>query len=216
MEGEEEACATRLCLGIGCGGRGSEERGDHGQGKPPVKLHMLFPTRLDTIEEEGAVEDEEKEGDCDGNGNDLGKSGTWKKPTLTKEQSSMLQDIFKERTHVDMMEKHELAEKLNLRPRQVEVWFQNKRARTKSEQMEHERLILKEWCAGLAKENLRLKKELHELKSIERSSPFYHQPPKATATALAMCSSCKKIAMEREMEKKELFGAMEGSSSMNS
>lgn len=90
--------------------------------------------------------------------------------------------------------------------------------RTKSKQMEQERLILEECRAGLAEENLRLKKELQELKSIEHSSPFYCQPPKATATALAlaMCSSCKKIAMVREMEKKELFGAMEGSSSMNS
>lgn len=104
MEGEEEDCDTRVCLGNGCGGYGgSEERWGHGQGQPPVKLHMLFPTRLDTIEEEGAVEEEEKEGDCDGNGNDHGKSGTWKKHTLTKEQSSMLQGIFKERTRVDMV-----------------------------------------------------------------------------------------------------------------
>ena len=92
MEGEEEACNTRLCLGIGCGGYGGSEERGHGEGKPPVRLLMLFPTHLDTSKEEE-----------DGNRNDHGKNGTWKKLKLTKEQSSMLEDIFKERNNLTMV-----------------------------------------------------------------------------------------------------------------
>ncbi|KAJ8641117.1 hypothetical protein MRB53_017811 [Persea americana] len=185
MEGEEEACNTRLCLGIGCGGYGGSEERGHGEGKPPVRLLMLFPTHLDTSKEEE-----------DGNRNDHGKNGTWKKLKLTKEQSSMLEDIFKERNNLTMMEKQALAKKLNLSPRQVEVWFQNRRARTKSKQMEFHRAFLKKQCERLSNENLQLKKEMQELmKLIELSSPFYsHELPKATATVLALCPSCKKIA----------------------
>ncbi|RRT54427.1 hypothetical protein B296_00040655, partial [Ensete ventricosum] len=52
-----------------------------------------------------------------------------KKLRLTKEQSALLEDRFKEHSTLNPKQKHALAEQLNLRPRQVEVWFQNRRAR---------------------------------------------------------------------------------------
>lgn len=62
--------------------------------------------------------------------------------------------------------------------------------------MEFHRAFLKKQCERLSNENLQLKKEMQELmKLIEISSPFYsHELPKATATVLALCPSCKKIA----------------------
>ncbi|KAL5223922.1 hypothetical protein ABZP36_010561 [Zizania latifolia] len=55
-----------------------------------------------------------------------------KKLRLTKDQSALLEDRFKEHSTLNPKQKVALAKQLNLRPRQVEVWFQNRRARSYS------------------------------------------------------------------------------------
>ncbi|CAN6196127.1 unnamed protein product [Urochloa humidicola] len=52
-----------------------------------------------------------------------------KKLRLSKEQSAFLEESFKEHATLNPKQKQALAKQLNLRPRQVEVWFQNRRAR---------------------------------------------------------------------------------------
>ncbi|KAI4993468.1 hypothetical protein ZWY2020_007781 [Hordeum vulgare] len=54
--------------------------------------------------------------------------GNTRKLRLTKEQSALLEDRFKEHNTLNPKQKVALAKQLNLRPRQVEVWFQNRRA----------------------------------------------------------------------------------------
>ncbi|KAL6528109.1 hypothetical protein OROHE_015059 [Orobanche hederae] len=54
---------------------------------------------------------------------------TIKKLGLSKEQSTFLEESFKEQNTLNPKQKLALAKQLNLRPRQVEVWFQNRRAR---------------------------------------------------------------------------------------
>ncbi|KAH6759065.1 homeobox protein 2 [Perilla frutescens var. frutescens] len=52
-----------------------------------------------------------------------------KKLRLSKDQSVILQESFKEHNTLSPKQKMALAKRLGLRPRQVEVWFQNTRAR---------------------------------------------------------------------------------------
>lgn len=117
-------------------------------------------------------------------------SNTRKKLRLTKEQSALLEDSFKLHSTLNPKQKQALARQLNLRPRQVEVWFQNRRARTKLKQTEVDCEFLKKCCETLTDENRRLQKELHELKALKLSQPFYMQLPAATLT---MCPSCERI-----------------------
>ncbi|KAF3580733.1 hypothetical protein DY000_02035999 [Brassica cretica] len=68
----------------------------------------------------GGGSDEEEGGNCE---------GTRKKLRLSKEQALVLEETFKEHSTLNPKQKLALAKQLNLRTRQVEVWFQNRRAR---------------------------------------------------------------------------------------
>ncbi|XP_020210781.1 homeobox-leucine zipper protein HOX15 [Cajanus cajan] len=116
-----------------------------------------------------------------------------KKLRLTKQQSAILEDSFKQHSTLTPKQKQELAKKLNLRPRQVEVWFQNRRARTKLKETEVECELLKKWCESLREEKKMLQKELEELKLMKARvgvGPYYMQLPVASLT---ICPSCDKI-----------------------
>ncbi|XP_078430472.1 homeobox-leucine zipper protein HAT22-like [Wolffia australiana] len=113
-----------------------------------------------------------------------------KKLRLTKDQSSLLEEKFKEHSTLNPKQKQALARQLNLRPRQVEVWFQNRRARTKLKQTEVDCEFLKRCCKNLTEENRKLQKELQELRAIRFAQPLYMQLP---ATTITLCPSCERI-----------------------
>ncbi|MDP1340539.1 hypothetical protein, partial [Klebsiella variicola] len=46
-------------------------------------------------------------------------------------------------------------------------------------------------CETLTEENRRLQKELHDLRALKTSQPFFMQLP---ATTLTMCPSCERVA----------------------
>ncbi|KAL3497543.1 hypothetical protein ACH5RR_040275 [Cinchona calisaya] len=114
-----------------------------------------------------------------------------KKLRLSKDQSAILEESFKEHNTLNPKQKLALAKRLGLRPRQVEVWFQNRRARTKLKQTEVDCEYLKRCCESLTEENRRLQKEVQELRTLKLSPQFYMQmtPP----TTLTMCPSCERV-----------------------
>ncbi|KAA8526039.1 hypothetical protein F0562_007861 [Nyssa sinensis] len=116
-----------------------------------------------------------------------------KKLRLSKDQSAILEESFKEHNTLNPKQKLALAKRLGLRPRQVEVWFQNRRARTKLKQTEVDCEFLKRCCENLTEENRRLQKEVQELRALKLSPQFYMQmtPP----TTLTMCPSCERVGV---------------------
>lgn len=129
---------------------------------------------------------------------------TRKKLRLSKEQSAFLEESFKEHHTLNPKQKHALAKQLNLRPRQVEVWFQNRRARTKLKQTEVDCEYLKRCCEALTEENKRLQKEVQELRALKASHPFYTHVP---ATTLTMCPSCERVATATAVSKPQIYAA---------
>ncbi|GAA0171419.1 hypothetical protein LIER_25452 [Lithospermum erythrorhizon] len=117
--------------------------------------------------------------------------GVRKKMRLSKEQAAVLEETFKDHNSLNPKQKLALAKQLDLMPRQVEVWFQNRRARTKMKQTEIDYEHLRRYCETLKEENKKLQKEATELRALKHSPQFYMNmtPP----TTLTMCPQCEHV-----------------------
>ncbi|PKA60835.1 Homeobox-leucine zipper protein HDG1 [Apostasia shenzhenica] len=127
---------------LGDGGRG---------GEPPVR------NRED--------ENESRSGGSDnleaGSGDDLDPENPRKKKRYhrhTPQQIQELEALFKECPHPDEKQRMELSKRLNLDPRQVKFWFQNRRTQMKIER--HENSILRAENDKLRVENLTIREAM--------------------------------------------------------
>uniref|UniRef100_A0A8I6YRF3 Homeobox domain-containing protein n=2 Tax=Hordeum vulgare subsp. vulgare TaxID=112509 RepID=A0A8I6YRF3_HORVV len=122
-------------------------------------------------------------------------AGGRKKLRLSKDQAAVLEECFKTHSTLNPKQKRALANRLGLRPRQVEVWFQNRRARTKLKQTEVDCEYMKRCCEQLAEQNRRLEKEVAELRALMAAPPPHSAAAAAgPLTTLTMCLSCKRVA----------------------
>ncbi|KAL3521696.1 hypothetical protein ACH5RR_019845 [Cinchona calisaya] len=92
---------------------------------------------------------------------------------FSDEQVKSLESMFSRGAKLEPRNKMELAKDLGLQPRQVSIWFQNKRARWKSKKLEQEYRVLKanfdalyHQFESLKKENESLLDQLHTLNSL--------------------------------------------------
>lgn len=130
---------------------------EHNHGNNPMYTRD-FQTMLEGLDEEGCVEE----------------SGhiSEKKRRLSVDQVKALEKNFEVENKLEPERKVKLAQELGLQPRQVAVWFQNRRARWKTKQLERDYGVLKanhdalkHKYESLQRENESLHNEIRELKS---------------------------------------------------
>ncbi|KAJ0970652.1 hypothetical protein J5N97_018611 [Dioscorea zingiberensis] len=152
-------------------------------------LSSVSGKQLDLVPHGSGADELDTERACSRGSDEEDGEGSRKKLRLSKDQSAILEESFKEHNTLNPKQKVALAKQLNLRPRQVEVWFQNRRARTKLKQTEVDCEFLKRCCENLTEENRRLQKEVAELRALKLSPHFYmHMTP---PTTLTMCPSLR-------------------------
>ncbi|KAJ6305525.1 hypothetical protein OIU78_020962 [Salix suchowensis] len=118
-----------------------------------------FQSMLNDLDEEGCVEES-------------GGHVTEKKRRLSGDQVKALEKNFEVENKLEPERKVKLAQELGLQPRQVAVWFQNRRARWKTKQLERDYGVLKANYDSLKHnfdaiqhDNEALLKEIRELKA---------------------------------------------------
>ncbi|XP_054804551.1 homeobox-leucine zipper protein ATHB-6-like [Prosopis cineraria] len=118
------------------------------------------PMMLDGLDEEGCVEESTH------------LMMSEKKRRLSVDQVKALEKNFEVENKLEPERKVKLAQELGLQPRQVAVWFQNRRARWKTKQLERDYGVLKANYEDLRRnfdtlqqDNEALLKEIKELKS---------------------------------------------------
>ncbi|KAG6773507.1 hypothetical protein POTOM_020789 [Populus tomentosa] len=118
-----------------------------------------FQSMLNGLDEEGCVEES-------------GSHVTEKKRRLSGDQVKALEKNFEVENKLEPERKVKLAQELGLQPRQVAVWFQNRRARWKTKQLERDYGVLKTNYDSLKhdfdaiqQDNEALLKEIRDLKA---------------------------------------------------
>lgn len=94
-------------------------------------------------------------------GGENGASEANKKRKLSEVQVNLLEQNFGNERKLDSERKDRLAMELGLDPRQVAVWFQNRRARWKNKKLEEEYSNLKKNHEATLLEKCRLETEVY-------------------------------------------------------
>ncbi|KAE8797978.1 hypothetical protein D1007_26791 [Hordeum vulgare] len=178
---EEIEELTALSLGSGSTSNSKHSKSKRATGsnpnpKLPVQLKDLFPDQ-----------------DSDEHGDDHPR----KKLRLSAEQVTVLESVYEEHCNLDTTVKQGLAKRLDIKPRQVEVWFQNRRARSKQKQVVEDYEHVKRKSERLIKENQKLKMELQQLTSISQRGST-----KNGVNLVTVCSFCDKIFRDHHGQKK--------------
>lgn len=105
-----------------------------------------FQQMLDSLDEEESAEE-------------CGGQGAEKKRRLSFDQVKALEKVFEVDNKLEPEQKEKIAQELGLQPKQVAIWFQNRRARWKTKQLERDYGVLKANYEALKLNYHRLEKD---------------------------------------------------------
>lgn len=146
------------------------------------------------------------------------------KRRFSDEQIKSLESMFESETKLEPRKKLQLARELGLQPRQVAIWFQNKRARWKSKQIEHDYSILLSNYNVLASRFENLKKEKQSLllqlqklnEEMEKTRGGTESQSSRSAVegdSVSKCESELKQSLSAERSELEDWGSFDSDSS---
>ncbi|KAK3038755.1 hypothetical protein RJ639_027342 [Escallonia herrerae] len=116
------------------------------------------------------------------------------KNRFNDDQIKSLENIFETESKLEPRKKLQLARDLGLQPRQVAIWFQNKRARWKSKQLERDYEILRANYNNLASQFEVQKKEKQSLViQLKRLRDQLEKPGKDSQCCVEAIASRNKI-----------------------
>lgn len=138
-----------------------------------------------TVEDASGLE---LEGELELGGEDCSPGGSQleKKRRLTFDQVRALEENFGMENKLEPERKMQLAKELGLRPRQVAVWFQNRRARFKTKQLERD-------YEALAQDYKRLKADYEQVLGEKNNlrAEVHHSHPLFLPTRAPNCKLCQ-------------------------
>ncbi|KAI3437435.1 Homeobox domain-containing protein, partial [Psidium guajava] len=125
-----------------------------------------------------------------------------RKRKLSEEQVNLLEQNFGSEHKLESERKDRLALELGLDPRQVAVWFQNRRARWKNKKLEEEYAKLKSVHEGTVIEKCRLETEVLKLKErlIESEKEIHRLLERADGPASSNSPSSTSMSVDASMD----------------
>ncbi|MED6205603.1 hypothetical protein PIB30_019163 [Stylosanthes scabra] len=173
-----------------------------GAGSPWMKRSMSF-SGIDTAKNCVGADDLVLHADDElsDDGSQIGE----KKKRLSMEQVKALEKSFEAGNKLDPERKMQLAKALGLQPRQIAIWFQNRRARWKTKQLEKEYEVLKKQFDAVKADNDTLKTQNQKL----------HAELQALKGNREWCETGTVITLKKENEGSWSNNGSDNSSDMN-
>ncbi|KAF7140131.1 hypothetical protein RHSIM_Rhsim06G0203100 [Rhododendron simsii] len=116
------------------------------------------------------------------------------KKRLTKDQVKLLEVSFGSNKKLEPERKLQLSRELGIPPRQIAIWYQNKRARLKTQSLEldHSAIQLRLEATSAEKKQLekeveRLREELEKAHKVLASLRQFSNPPPMDVSSLSSC-----------------------------
>ncbi|KAM7254788.1 hypothetical protein ACFE04_020029 [Oxalis oulophora] len=119
-----------------------------------------------------------------------------KKKRLTSDQLDSLELSFQEEVKLDPDRKMKLSRELGLQPRQIAVWFQNRKARWKNKQLERLYDTLKREYDIVSTEKQKLQDEVMKLKSMLRDQVASHNKQVSTEISGEQTTTVESTSMK--------------------
>ncbi|XP_060193986.1 homeobox-leucine zipper protein ATHB-52-like [Lycium barbarum] len=116
------------------------------------------------------------------------------KKRLTQDQVRLLEISFNSNNKLDSDRKSQLAQELGLPPRQVAIWYQNKRARWKSQSLEVDYKAMQQRLDSALEDNEKLKLEVERLrKELKKTQEMLLGFNTTTNNYSSISSSCDEV-----------------------